>query len=481
MGQQNKEISLFSYSVNLEKRVRHDHPLRKFHQVLDLSFVYNEVERFYGDRGNVSVDPIIIVKMMLLLFLDNIPSERELMKVIPERLDYLWFLGYSLDDEIPHHSVLSKARAKWGMEVFQKVFETTVLQCVEAGLVEGSKLHIDSSLIKANASKNSVITASPELISAIRQACNKEAGKLDEPIKEGVNATHLSTTDPDATLAHKPSSGTQLAYKSHRAIDDQEGVITAVVTTTGIASDSQQLRKLVEQHETNTQMRTETVVGDGHYGTAETYRFCQENGIRSHLRAVESHHKKISQNNFIYEEEADRYRCPQGNYLYYHNFKRESDMVQYKVRDAQMCKSCPLRSQCTDSERGRIIQVPIFGSLVRAGKEQSLSPGAQKDLKRRQYLMEGSFADSSNNHGFKRARWRRLWKQKIQDYMIAAVQNIRIMLARTGKGGPRMVNRQICHLQIAPKVILSPDFPEIFRRLAFFVQRHRGFSPEPAH
>src|SRR5882757_9166319 len=143
MGQQKSEAQLFNYAVNLEKRVRSNHPLRKVKEVIDFDFVREEVAHCYGAKGNVSVAPEVIMKMMFLLFFDDVPSERELMKVIAERLDYLWFLGYGLDDEIPDHSVLSKARARWGQEVFESLFVRTVQQCVEARLVDGTKLHLD--------------------------------------------------------------------------------------------------------------------------------------------------------------------------------------------------------------------------------------------------------------------------------------------------------------------------------------------------
>ncbi len=100
--------------MNLARRIPADHPLRKLRETVNLDFVREEVAGSYGRKGNVSVDPVIVMKMMLLLFWDNVRSERELMRIIPLRIDYLWFLGYSLEDEIPNHSVLSKARRRWG-------------------------------------------------------------------------------------------------------------------------------------------------------------------------------------------------------------------------------------------------------------------------------------------------------------------------------------------------------------------------------
>jgi len=102
MGRQPKvQKKLFYTTFNLDKRVRKDHILRKIATHVDFDYIYKEVKDSYGSKGNVSVPPPVILKMMLLLILYNVRSERELMATIPERLDWLWFLGYDLDDEIP--------------------------------------------------------------------------------------------------------------------------------------------------------------------------------------------------------------------------------------------------------------------------------------------------------------------------------------------------------------------------------------------
>jgi hypothetical protein len=100
---------LFYEAINLDRRVRKDHILRKIAELIDFDFIYKEVRETYGNNGNVSVPPPVILKMMLLLVLYNVRSEREMIDTIPERLDWLWFLDYDLDDDIPNHSVLSKA------------------------------------------------------------------------------------------------------------------------------------------------------------------------------------------------------------------------------------------------------------------------------------------------------------------------------------------------------------------------------------
>src|ERR1700738_4853476 len=195
MGERDPQKQLWSYQVNLDQRVRSDHPLRRINETLELDFVRREGAKFYGTKGNVSEDPVVIMKMMLLLFLDNVRSERELMRIIPERLDYMWFLGYGLDDTVANHSVLSKARKRWGQEVFVALFSRVVAQCVRAGLVEGTKIHADSSLVDANASLNPVRELDAATLNQIRQACREQTEKLDETEAEKARSGEDQNSD----------------------------------------------------------------------------------------------------------------------------------------------------------------------------------------------------------------------------------------------------------------------------------------------
>src|ERR1017187_349908 len=207
MGSQQPQKELFSYQIDLDRRGRADKPFRGVNEAGGFSFLRAGGAALDGANGNESVDPVVILKMMFLLFFDNVASERELMRIIPERLDYLWFLGYGLEASIPDHSVLSKARARWGAEAFERFFVRTVGQCVAAGLVDGTKIHVDSSLNEANASCDSVVKGGTELIAALKAAYQATASKLDDVTTpasyEAVNDRVVSTTDPDATVVRK--------------------------------------------------------------------------------------------------------------------------------------------------------------------------------------------------------------------------------------------------------------------------------------
>jgi transposase len=444
MGQQNQQKELFSYHIDLDRRVRADNPLRKIASAIDFSFARAVVQHTYGQNGNVSVDPAVILKMMFLLFLDNIASERELMQVIPERLDYLWFLGYGVNDPVPNHSVLSKARARWGTDVFEQLFLQTVAECVAAGLVDGKKIHVDGSLIVANASTDSVLKGSPELIAALRQVYREQSAKLTEsmevlpaPAPLGpVNETHVSTTDPESELARGGNTPSRPSYKHHRAVDNAYGVITAHVTTPGSVKEDTQLMRLVQRHQNDTAVAVETVVADSQYGTVENFLNCVDRGIQPHMADLKSaqdqakqRSKFFTEDRFVYDAGTDTYRCPAGQEMKRWQKRPEKQAYQYMAK-AGTCDGCALRAQCTKAIGGRRIQRFDRQGEVEQARAQSQSQAARRDRRRRKHLMEGSFADAANAHGFKRARWRGLWRQQIQNHLIAACQNLRILVGK---------------------------------------------------
>jgi transposase len=450
-----EQKNLFSYGVNLDQRIRADNPLRKIAKMVDFSFVREEVCELYGHNGHESVDPVIILKLMFLLFLDNVKSERELMRIVPERLNYLWFLGYGLDDEVPDHSVLSKARKRWGRDIFEQFFVRSVQQCVEAGLVGGETIHVDGSVIAADASQASVVRAGPELIAEPKRLYSVEEQKLesarDNKYYERKNKRMLSLTDPDAPVVRHSKQGSdgvcRPRYKQHRGVDDDYGVITAQTTTPGDIEENVQLEPIIDQHETNVGHPLKTVVGDRQYGTVENYRQLQKRGLNTHMDHGNPGNKKALAaiyplSDFIYQNESDTYTCPARETLY----RRRHDLIrkstEYKARNG-VCAQCPVKAQCTKAKAGRTVARHDYQELVTRGRVQAKSKAAKKDRRRRRFLGEGSFGQASDNHHFKRSRWRRLWRRKIQDDLIASIQNIKILVkyaqpkpAQTGAGCP---------------------------------------------
>ncbi|OVE75991.1 hypothetical protein BVX97_02620 [bacterium E08(2017)] len=468
MGLNTEQKELFSYSVDLDKRLPPEHPLRKIKSIIDFTFVRDEVKDFYGYNGNESIDPVVIMKLMFLLFYDNIPSERELMRTICYRMDYMWFLGYGLDDEVPNHSVLSKARSRWGVDVFETLFVRIVAQCKMAGLIEGKKIHMDGSLVDADASNNAVMKGCPELVDQLREQLGCEMDKLDEPKEDRPNKYYerknkglINKTDPDATMVSKRGTGSHARYKTHRAVDDASGIITATETTSGDVEENSKLIDLVDQHESNVGITVDTVVADRQYGTAENYRSCQERGIQSHMGDMLAAQERKGRRegifgceDFKYDAQSDTFTCPAGQTLTRRKHKKTRKAYEYAC-PAKICRECSIRSRCTRAKGGmaRTVKRHYKHDAVQAGRAQARSDEAIKDHIKRKWLMEGSFADAANNHGFKRARWRQLWRQRIQDYMIASVQNVRILIREMDRK-PKAVAVKQCESVYALLLVL---------------------------
>ena len=411
MGRQlDYQHKLFVRGFNLDKRIRKDHILRKIKEKIDFDFIYDEVKETYGTNCHVSVPPPVILKLMLLLFLYRVRSERELMETLPERLDWLWFLGYDLDDEIPNHSVLSKARARWGVKTFKRFFERVVWQCVEEGLIEGSKPFMDSSLIDANASNNSVLDTEN-----LEKYLNESYQQLEEcldDIEDGkttpANSRYLSTTDPDASVTRHGDGKSKLRYKTHRAVDAKHEVITATKVTPGSVDDAHMLKEMIEIHEQNTQNRVDTAVGDSKYGTIDNFLLLHDSGIKAHIPPLEETHQGSGRKKgifpreaFTYDPETDTFTCPAGQTLKRRMYNKKRKHYEYKA-PSKICARCELRGQCTRVKNGRSLKRHARQKELDMMIEQAKSKSAKRDIKYRQSLSEPSFAWSMR-YGYQRA------------------------------------------------------------------------------
>jgi hypothetical protein len=344
------------------------------------------------------------------------------------------------------------------MPIFEKLFVESVKQCVEAGLVSGSKIFVDGSLVDANASIKSVQRGSSELLAALSAVYRREERKLEElsdPVPRNdadpdgssggsapsgdytpVNHNLLCRTDPDAAIVRQGSYPARPRYKHHRAVDDQCRVVVAVETTAGDVSENHKLFELIGQSERNTGSAVEVVVGDCQYGTADNFRKCLELGIKPHMGDFAQKQRRghgtgqatFGEDKFIYDASRDVYVCPAGNLLK-RRYHKPNQTAYYYSCSSKFCNRCGLKTKCTWGEAGRRVIRHEGQELVDAGRAMSRSYTARLDRRKRKYKMEGSFADAANNHGFKRSRWRGLRWQRVQDWLIACCQNIRILVS----------------------------------------------------
>jgi transposase len=430
MGKQKQtEPKLFYHGVSLNRRIPDGHPLRKIDSLVDFNFIRSKVADLYGKCGNPSVDPAVILKLMFLAFYENVKSERALMSQLPLRLDWLWFCGYDIDALTPDHSVISKARRRWGSEVFTEFFGNILDQCIEAGLVDGEIIHVDSSMIDGNASKDSL---KPQL----RQVSNNLYEGLEsnsEPVLPKLEK-RVSTTDPDAKLATKYGK-TTLGFKDHRGVDDKHGIVTATITTSANVNDEKVLTEVIEKHQTNTSTDIKIIAADKAYGTGDNYKYLHEQSITpciSHKRKNSNCAPAFGHDKFIYDGKRDCYICPAGSLLKKRFLKKNESRVIYKA-DSKACQQCQHFKKCVSSKSsGRQIQRNLNQEYI-DWADNCLSVSERKRLmSRRKHKAEGSFADAANNHGFKRMRFRGIEKATIQNLMIAAIQNLRKLMRHAG-------------------------------------------------
>ena len=452
---QESAAKLFYTDFNLEQRVRSDNPLRAIRAAIDFDFVRPLVRPLYGVRGHESVDPTLLLKLMFILFYEQVRSERALMSQMSERLDWLWFCGLDLDSKIPDHSVISKARKRWGTAVFGEFFTRVLDQCVEANLVDGKLVHVDSSIIAANADKTKLRTvlrvASQKLYDRLEEESPEPPPKEDPKSPEAELGSAVSPTDPDARLTRK-NGKTTLGYKDHRVVDDRCGIITATATTPAGVADGSMLIDLLEDHAQNTGQEARDVAADSAYGTAQNYEQLRDNGIRP---AIPHQNKnkvagKFGRDQFRYEAEEDCYTCPGGQKLRRTGSPPERDHVEYRA-GTKVCNACPLRAQCTTGKIGRTFKRHVLQDAI-DWADHLLPPWTRRwMMRRRRIRAEGSFAHALC-HGFKRARWRGLAKMTMQNLLIAAIQNVRKLLKHVPKesGAPVLAES-------------SPPLPPIWR------------------
>jgi transposase len=463
---QRRQGQLFYTGLSLDDRIAADDPLRRIREVLDFSFVRPAVAHVYGETGNPSVDPIVLLKLMLIFFLENVPSERKLMARLPSRLDWLWFCEYDFDSVLPNHSVLSKARRRWGPAVFGKLFERILTQCVEAGLVDGEVMHIDSSLIDADASLETLRPAfavlADETYRQMEATCDVPAekptvddvgedssssgdgsgnrlpnpGDGDAPIASNDPlarpGTKLSETDLDARARIKGSQKV-FGYQEHRCTDDAHGIITATETTDAAVHEGDVLEAMVDRHEQAVGQRPENVVADKAYGRMENYVMLKDRGILpcvphpDHTRKPKG---KFSRDDFTYDRRRDCYTCPGGQTLTRQTVHPDKvGQSHYYKTGRGVCQRCPLGGQCYDGEYEKRIRRHVHQDIM-DWADTCLPRSQRRHLTgRRRAVAEGSFADATNNHGYKRARWRRRWRVEIQNLLIASLQNLRKLIS----------------------------------------------------
>lgn len=413
----------------LSQLIPEDHILKQVDKVLDLSWLRNEVSDTYSQTmGRPSIDPESALRLMLAGYFQGIVHDRKLMREAQVNLAIRWFAGFRLHESLPEHSSLTKIRQRWGSEKFKKIFQKTVQMCIDAGLVNGETVHIDSTLIRADVSWESLTTEYAD------KTLNENS--LDDNGNENISRTgrpkKRSTTDPDATMTTSSHSfRMEPNFKQHTAVDDRCGVVLDVKTTTGEISEGKELIEQIDRIEQTTGKKIETVTADMGYAHTENYSQLEERNIKAIIPVQKSHGKpkNIPIQRFKYDGKNQIVRCPRGKILKRSCRTEKGWVYRSTVKD---CDKCPLRSRCISSTaKVRIVLITNgYESLLRARRQwQKRDENIRDKYNRHKWRVEGAHGEAKTQHGLRRAVRRGLGNVSIQVYLTAMVMNLKRLAA----------------------------------------------------
>lgn len=419
--------------VNLHKMIPSNHLLIKIDKAIDLSFIYDLTKELYcKDNGRPSIDPILFFRMQIISYLYQIDSDRQLCEEIHLNLAYRWFCRLNLEDAVPDHSSLTRIRDRFGVQTYQAIFERLIGQWQKSGIIKGKRMISDASLIEANAGMDSLIKREDNdpntkvLKTYDRRYHDFREGKKARKVS---NQTHVSKTDPDASLVSRKSAYRKLCYKTHYSIDATSRMITDCYVTTGARHECTVFPERVFYQLQRFNFPIAEWIADKGYGRGPTYHYLREQKIRAYIPLHDDNlgEGKLSRGEFIYDRKNDRYRCPQGNYLYPYKKIDGCSTKRYRIV-GRHCQSCPLKVQCLPdnySNRARFIYRGLHQDEIDRIKKRQTTLFFKQKLIERKWKIEGLFAEAKENHGLRSAKYRGLAKVQIQCYLIAIVQNFK--------------------------------------------------------
>jgi transposase len=488
MGLKERNFQPLPDDISLEDLVPKDNFYRRLEEKLDLSFVRELVEDLYAHCGRPSIDPEVFFRLQLVMFHEGLRGERELMRVVADRLSLRWYVGYDLFELLPDHSSLTRIRDRFGLPVFREFFERIVEECVEAGLVWGEELYFDATKVEANASLDSIAPRfyveehlgelfaeqeylnpeqeesvaadegrdeSPEaqlheLPSANDETLLEKNASQDDWIsrngrqrreQKGVwyrrKADFLaSMTDPDSSpMKRRESKGSHLGYYDHYVVDGGKAriILNTLVTPFEVTENAPML-DLLWRSTFRWKLHPKQVTGDTTYGTIENIAAVERAGIRAYVPLTRAGKARpyFSKEQFVYNPDRDLYRCPAGQTLRCFSDHATRRLTKYKA-DGVTCAACSLRPQCTESKNGREVLRYYDEDYVDRVRSYFGTFAYEKALRKRRVWVEPMFAEAKDWHGLRRFRLRGLEKVNIEALLIAAGQNIKRLVAARGR------------------------------------------------
>jgi len=445
-GQLPPDQNTLFYDFSLERHIPKDHLLRQIDQFLDFDQIHRHLQPFYSHTGRPSVDPELLIRMLLVGYCYGIRSERQLCEEVNFNLAYRWFCRLGLEDKVPDHSTFSKNRHGRfrDSDILRQVFDTVVQRCIEEGLVRGEGFAIDASLVKADVNRQRAVSRGEAIDwgPSDKQSC---------PVREYLEALEanaapksepksISLTDPSArwTALKGPA---QFAYSNNAMVDVEHGVTVDVQATPAYRTDEvHSTRTLLERIENRHGLRPKRLMGDTAYGAGENLEYLvREKGIEPHIPVWEKSNRTdgtYSTTDFIWEEEENAYRCPQGKHLYTTGKVTVDKTILYRSKNKD-CASCPDKYRCCPNTPNRKIARSIFEESRNVARAITESAAYEEESRHQRKVVEMGFAHMKQHRKLTRLRLRGLNGANDEFVMLAAVQNLRKLAKYCSQGPPK--------------------------------------------
>ena len=374
MGRLNRDQGQLFYSFNLDDAVPDDHPVREIAAVLDLSWVHGELAPYYPQLGRPSIDPVLMIRMLIVGYVFAIRSERALCRDMRVNLAYRWFCGLSIEDKIPDHSAFSRARNDRFRDsgIFRSVFERVVGACIAAGLVGGEGFAVDASLIMADANKQRSIPGlqwSKELdAQAVSRATKEYLATLDDAAfgaASGVTPKFVSPSDPAAQWTGAMRGPAFFAYADNYLIDVKSGIIMDVEASRAIRQAEVGAAKImIERTEQRFDIKPTRLAADTAYGSGATLNWLlKDKKIAPHIPVIDKSNREdgtFSREHFTFDKERNVYTCPAGKLLTTTGkLVNDGETLLYRASMID-CRQCPLKERCCPNMPLRRIPRSIY-------------------------------------------------------------------------------------------------------------------------
>ena len=374
MGRLNHDQEQFFYSFRLDEAVPNDHPVREIAAVLDLSWVHSELAPYYSQLGRPSIDPVLMIRMLIVGYVFAIRSERSLCRDVQVNLAYRWFCGLSIEDKIPDHSAFSRARNERFRDsgIFRRVFERVVEACIAAGLVGGEGFAVDASLIAADANKQRSISGkdwdkngAPEKAS---RAVQEYLATLDATAfgaASDVTPKFVSRSDPAAQWTGAQRGPAFFAYSDNYLIDVKAGVIMDVEASRAIRqAEVGAEQTMIERTEQCFDIKPAWLAGDTAYGSGANLNWLvNDKDIAPHIPVIDKSKREdgtFSREDFRFDKERNIYICPAGKTLTTTGkLVNDGETLLYLSRTRD-CRSCLLKARCCPKTPFRRIQRSLY-------------------------------------------------------------------------------------------------------------------------